>query len=226
MPRTKADLDRAFAIQGRYLRASCDAYDAGDKWEAIRLATVVFTLVHDHGNIHSILSQLGIKHKIIYMASGLDMPTALNRGANRYTPLIEYERYRDRKKYPDRIPEFFCQYQLFLPCGGSNLCLESCLSRIGGRLTLFSLTVTWLLHGRNLSLHSAMKKAAGIFLLKCATQIIWRSRSRFGCSHQIMGRMEGLELATMRQVAEEMRISVNIYLRFLRLRQQHQTTGG
>jgi hypothetical protein len=106
MPRTKADLDRAFAIQGRYLRASCDAYDAGDKWEAIRLATVVFTLVHDHGNIHSILSQLGIKHKIIYMASGLDMPSALNRGANRYTPLIEYERYRDRKKYPDRIPEF------------------------------------------------------------------------------------------------------------------------
>ena len=83
------------------------------------MATVVYTMVHDHGSIHSILSQLGIKHRIIYMASGLDKRSALGKGANRYTPLIEYERYRDRRSILIGYLSF-CRYRLCLAMRGQQ----------------------------------------------------------------------------------------------------------
>lgn len=40
------------------LAASCKGFDAGEEWEAERLATTIFTLVHDGGPIFSLLGQL------------------------------------------------------------------------------------------------------------------------------------------------------------------------
>jgi hypothetical protein len=45
-------------------------YDSGLRWEAKRLATAVYTLVHDAGKIRSLLGQLGYKEKLGFVSSG------------------------------------------------------------------------------------------------------------------------------------------------------------
>jgi hypothetical protein len=52
------------------LAASCKGFDSGSLWEAKRIATIVSTLVHDHGRTTSLLSQLYLKDKIAYLTSG------------------------------------------------------------------------------------------------------------------------------------------------------------
>jgi hypothetical protein len=42
----------------------------GNEWEAPRLATVVFTLVHDGGSITSLLTQLGLRASLRFVSSG------------------------------------------------------------------------------------------------------------------------------------------------------------
>jgi hypothetical protein len=56
----------------RALAASAASYDLGEKWEAQRLATAVYTLVHDGGrNSRSILTQLQIRTSLRYMSTAL-----------------------------------------------------------------------------------------------------------------------------------------------------------
>lgn len=44
------------------LEVSCKSFDEGNRWEAVRLATTVYSLVHDGGkNSVSILTQLGLR---------------------------------------------------------------------------------------------------------------------------------------------------------------------
>jgi hypothetical protein len=109
VPRSPDEIIRAYEAQGRFLAASCQAYDAGEKYEALRLATSVYTLVHDAGKQHSLLSQLGVKQEIIWISTARPPDLPGDRGifrSLRYTPLIQYERYRDRKRYANKIPEF------------------------------------------------------------------------------------------------------------------------
>ena len=69
--RTLEEVQKAFEAQYKALQASCRAYDAGEKWEAMRIATTVHTLVHDHGkSYHSILTQLGIRGSLRFLSSG------------------------------------------------------------------------------------------------------------------------------------------------------------
>ncbi len=69
--RPREDLEFRFEVQREFLRASCRLYDEGYSWEALRLATTVYVLVQDNGKkSHSILSQLGIKNALTYVASG------------------------------------------------------------------------------------------------------------------------------------------------------------
>ena len=50
--------------------ASIDAFHAGKQAEAKRMATAVRVLVHDTDRSHSLLSQLAIKHRILYYDTG------------------------------------------------------------------------------------------------------------------------------------------------------------
>jgi hypothetical protein len=69
--RSADEIRAAFAIQCRALEASCKAYDAGDEWEALRLATTVHIMVHDGGkNSRSLLTQMGVKSSMRFLASG------------------------------------------------------------------------------------------------------------------------------------------------------------
>ena len=56
------------------MRASCKSYDAGETWEAKRLAVTAHNLLHDGGRFNkSILSQLGILTKINFADSSIEI---------------------------------------------------------------------------------------------------------------------------------------------------------
>ena len=94
MKRTRDELLRAFDVQQRALAASCRSYDEGNKWEAIRLATVTYTLVHDAGRkSRSVLGLLGVKDKMKFVSSGHHVHSKV---VGRINPLATLELRSDR----------------------------------------------------------------------------------------------------------------------------------
>jgi hypothetical protein len=71
-PKTQADLSKELDEQLNALRTSCVNYDQGQLWEAKRLATIAYILLHDSvkGKSRSLLTQLNIR-------SGLKIPTSI-----------------------------------------------------------------------------------------------------------------------------------------------------
>ena len=87
--RPRAELIQLLAEHRQALAASCASYDSGNEWEAARLATTIFTLVHDGGSITSLLSQLGLRASLRFVSSGRDVSdkyTVLST-----TPLVIFE---------------------------------------------------------------------------------------------------------------------------------------
>jgi hypothetical protein len=68
--RPRSDLIQLLSEQRQALAASCAGYDNGSEWEAARLATTVYTLVHDGGSILSILTQLGLRAALRFVSTG------------------------------------------------------------------------------------------------------------------------------------------------------------
>jgi hypothetical protein len=69
--KTRAELIEHFNSQRQALIASSAGYDAGHYWEASRLATAVYQLVHDGGrNSRSILTQLGLRASLRFLSTG------------------------------------------------------------------------------------------------------------------------------------------------------------
>jgi len=70
MPRLKEESLNELNEQLAALKSSNAAYDAGEVWEAKRLATTAYTLLHDgRGRTKSLLSQLGILDQMEFLAS-------------------------------------------------------------------------------------------------------------------------------------------------------------
>jgi hypothetical protein len=74
--RPREELVHLFKGQMNALGASSRGFDAGEEWEAERLATTVFNLVQDGGPLVSLLSQLEVKDSLKFLSSGR-MPTGL-----------------------------------------------------------------------------------------------------------------------------------------------------
>jgi hypothetical protein len=68
--RPRAELIKLLAEQREALASSCEGFDRGNQWEANRLATTIFTLVHDGGSTTSLLTQLGLLSQLRFMSSG------------------------------------------------------------------------------------------------------------------------------------------------------------
>jgi hypothetical protein len=68
--RSREELEQLLAGHRSALAASCKGYDNGAGWEAERLATTVFTLMHNGGGIVSLLTQLGVQDSLSYLSSG------------------------------------------------------------------------------------------------------------------------------------------------------------
>jgi hypothetical protein len=57
-------------FQRRAIESSCKAFDQGERWEALRLATATHTIVHDGGKKNvSILTQLDVRGSLRFIAS-------------------------------------------------------------------------------------------------------------------------------------------------------------
>ena len=68
--RTRAELKQDLREQYEALLASSASYDAGNRWEAKRLATAIYNLVHDGGRqTRSILTQLGVRDILPLLSS-------------------------------------------------------------------------------------------------------------------------------------------------------------
>ena len=68
--KSRTEILREFEEQMSAFQSSSAAFDAGQTWEAKRLATVVNILVHDHGRTISLLKQLRVKDAIRFRSSG------------------------------------------------------------------------------------------------------------------------------------------------------------
>ena len=69
------------------MATSCASYDNGNEWEAARLATTIFTLLHDGGSIASILTLLGLRGGLRFISSGLEFVPG---NLATYTPLVAF----------------------------------------------------------------------------------------------------------------------------------------
>jgi hypothetical protein len=72
--RSSNELAEALVNQMRALQASCESYDRGNKWEALRLATAVYVIVHDGGKRNrGLLTHIGVKTTMKFLASGKEV---------------------------------------------------------------------------------------------------------------------------------------------------------
>jgi hypothetical protein len=70
--RSRAELLHMLKQQREALIASCKSYDEGNRWEALRIATAVYIIVHDgRGRSKSILTQLGLRGSLRFVGSGI-----------------------------------------------------------------------------------------------------------------------------------------------------------
>ena len=224
MPRTHQEIVRALATQRHHMAASSTAYDAGDKSEALRLATIMCNIVHDAGRTRSILSLLGLKTKIVFMASGHEITEEIRRIVDRFTPLTELERYPKG----GRDPEFVPVSTFFKNRGMHPFLRELPFEEWWQKDVIF-------FEGGNLARRELTRK-----------RLVFTLRNQEGGSHfdsQVRDRdylslrdpvpfvvpgagcgdMHDLELATMRQIAEELELSIEIYEWQQRLR---RNAGG
>ncbi|MBE1506920.1 hypothetical protein [Rhizobium viscosum] len=70
-PRPDGDLKKQLERILKFMRRSCDLYDAGDEDEAIPLALEMRKLLYDRGSSKSLLGQLGFKEKMMFVDSAL-----------------------------------------------------------------------------------------------------------------------------------------------------------
>jgi hypothetical protein len=93
--RTRDELEQELAGQIAALTASCNGYDAGNRWEGPRIATAVYNLVNDGKKKSlSLLTQLGIRNSIKYISHA----TARDpRNLMAWAPLIGMEMSYDGK---------------------------------------------------------------------------------------------------------------------------------
>jgi len=122
------ELREQLRIQVGFIERSADAYDRGYEDEARRLATVIRVLVHDTARSHSLLEQLGVKHRLRYDdtsahpaagailvgSSGLAMQrvSAGPSGGGRYVPIGD-DPSPDRRRPPVGFDDWWTRpYQI------------------------------------------------------------------------------------------------------------------
>ena len=92
-------------MQKSALISSCRAYDEGEKWEALRLATTIYILVRDGGKKNrSILTQMGKRNSLefaVAISVGADPRNLLS-----YTPLVMIKIGGGGVNFKPRLSEF------------------------------------------------------------------------------------------------------------------------
>jgi hypothetical protein len=206
MPRSQKELRDALGTQRRHMAASCAAYDAGDHSEAVRLATCICNLVHDARKTYrSIMGQLGIKDTHTFFGTNIPDGAAVPAIALRYTPLVEL----DRLYLPPRVVPLVTYYKnRNAYFGVRDLSFDEWWDKdiifLDGphRLTRRQLVLT-LRDQEGGSHYDAEVRNTNFGPLKQPVFMFIPGKG--------LGRMKDLELATMRQVAEELELSFAVH---------------
>jgi hypothetical protein len=103
--RTREELEHLLRGQMKALEASSANFDAGEEWEAERLATTAFNLVHDGGSIVSLLSQIEVKDSLQFVSSGR-MPSGLPPADTAFPALLLMRGSRFLPKLGDGPPTY------------------------------------------------------------------------------------------------------------------------
>ena len=85
--RDSAEYVQHLEIQYGFLEVSCEAFDAGRRSEAFRLAATLRTLLHDTKYSTSLLTHLGCKTDLVYLNTA-GYPSRNNDEGRPWTPLI------------------------------------------------------------------------------------------------------------------------------------------
>jgi hypothetical protein len=72
IPQSQSDLVAALQAQVGFLRSSSATFDAGNEDEALRLATTTRVLVHQTGQSHALLQQLGLLDTLQFLDTAVD----------------------------------------------------------------------------------------------------------------------------------------------------------
>lgn len=99
------ELQEAFEVQKSALASSCKAYDEGEKWEALRLATTIYILMRDGGKKNrSILTQMGMKNSMEFAVPISHAAHPRNQAV--YTPLVMLRLGGGDAGFMPRLSEF------------------------------------------------------------------------------------------------------------------------
>ena len=103
--RPRAELLELLFEQREALAASCEGFDKGNQWEANRLATTIYTLLHDGGAITSLLTQLGARSGLRFMSSGrvVDHNEETGRPVGSTPPLVMVQMAPGSTKFVARL---------------------------------------------------------------------------------------------------------------------------
>ncbi|MCH8294437.1 hypothetical protein IH992_25420 [Candidatus Poribacteria bacterium] len=70
--RPTADLEQKLRNQIQFMHDSCESYDNGSAAHAEQLAHSIRIILHDTNHSHSLLAQLGLKNKVMFMDTSED----------------------------------------------------------------------------------------------------------------------------------------------------------
>jgi hypothetical protein len=205
MPRSHQELESALAIQRRHLAVSCKAFDEGDVSEALRLSTIVYTLVHDGGDIRSILSQLDLKEKLEFFASNMEISSAIRAQADRCTPLVELE---TKVGIPRFVPLCTFVKNRGAYFGVRKLPFDAWWNKdiifFDGERNLTRRQLAFTLRNQEGGSHYDVE-------VRNPNYPALKAPSVFFVPGRGLGQMEHLELVSMRQVAEELALTLGAH---------------
>jgi hypothetical protein len=150
--KTKQELEDELVEQMQALRSSLANYDSGEKWEAKRIATSLYTLCHDgSGRSKSLFGMLGLKSKLRCISSyaypeldppppGIEYvgdpiypiptPLVMLHGSGEFRPVWETDGPVRKADFPRKSFTSWWEETIFAPSSGIEMSRKNMIFRV------------------------------------------------------------------------------------------------